>query len=172
VQSGSYRNGHRDTEVTEKESCLERDAKSRMSDAEQFVKPEVRSAICRRGGYPEQDLTEQIIGCGIRVHRALGPGYLEAIYENAFAHGLAKEGLAFDRQRVVKVFYDGIEVGEHRIDIVVEGRVVLELKSVETLHPKHVAQIISTLRAAGVKVGLLINFNEARLVDGIKRVVL
>ncbi|MHC4716546.1 MAG: GxxExxY protein [Planctomycetota bacterium] len=122
--------------------------------------------------YPEKDLTEKIIGCAIKVHRALGPGYLEAIYENALAIELTGNGLRVDRQRVVKVLYEGVEVGEHRIDLVVEGRVVLELKSVESLNQKHTAQIISTLRASGVRVGLLINFNEARLADGIRRVVL
>ncbi len=122
--------------------------------------------------YPEKDLTERIIGCAIKVHRALGPGYLEVIYENALAFELSRCGLGVDRQRVVKVLYEGVEVGEHRIDLVVEGRVVLELKAVERLNDKHAAQVISTLRASGLKVGLLINFNEARLVDGVRRVVL
>jgi len=122
--------------------------------------------------YPEKELTEKIIGCAIRVHRELGPGYLEGIYENALSHELAKQGLRFERQRVVKVFYDGFEVGEHRIDMLVEGRVVLELKSVEVLSDKHVAQTISTLKAIGARVALLINFDESKVVDGIRRVVL
>ncbi len=121
--------------------------------------------------YPEKELTQRIIGCAIEVHRALGPGYLEAIYENALAHELTKQGLRFERQRVVKVYYDDVEVGEHRLDLLVENKVVLELKSVDGLAPKHTAQIISTLKAVGAKVGLLINFDEARVVDGIKRVV-
>ncbi len=122
--------------------------------------------------YPEKGLTEKIIGCAISVHRELGAGYLEAIYENALGHELRKQGLNFERQRVAKVFYDGVPVGEHRLDILVEGKVVVELKSVEMLSQKHVAQVISSLKAIGAAIGLLINFNEARLVDGIRRVVL
>lgn len=121
--------------------------------------------------YPEKVLTQKIIGCAINVHRELGPGYLESIYENALGHEFAKQGLNFEAQRVVKVFYDGVEVGLHRIDLLVEGKVVLELKSVDALTQKHVAQMISTLKAVGAKVGLLMNFNESRLVDGIRRVV-
>ncbi len=122
--------------------------------------------------YPEKELTEKIIGCAITVHRELGPGYLESIYENALSHELMKQGLAFERQRVVRVFYDGIQVGEHRLDLFVEGRVVVELKSVDTLTQKHLAQTISSLKAVGANVGLLMNFDEAKLVDGIRRVVL
>ena len=121
--------------------------------------------------YPQKELTEKIIGCAINVHRVLGPGYLESIYENSLASELSKQGLSFERQHVIKVFYDGVEVGQHRLDVLVEGKVVVELKSVEVLTDRHVAQVISTLKAVGVKVGLLINFNESRLVDGIRRVV-
>ncbi len=122
--------------------------------------------------YPERDLTEKIIARAIVVHRTLGPGFLEAIYENALSHELRKSGLGVERQKVVRIMYDGIDVGEHRADLLVEGKVVVELKSVDAISSKHVAQTISTLKALGVKVGLLINFDEARLVDGVKRVVL
>jgi GxxExxY protein len=133
---------------------------------------EVTPAADVPGDYPEKDLTRAIIGCAIEVHRRLGPGYLEAIYEVALAHELTKKGLACQRQRVVNVLYDGVVVGEHRIDIVVEDKVVLELKSVEQLTAKHVAQTISTLKAAGLRVALLLNFDEAKLVDGVRRVIL
>ncbi|MCD4699028.1 MAG: GxxExxY protein [Phycisphaerae bacterium] len=122
--------------------------------------------------YPEKELTEKIIGCAISVHRELGPGYLEILYERALAHEFKKQGLKFQQQRSAKVFYDGVEIGEHRIDLFVEEKVVVELKSVERLTSKHVAQVISTLKAVGVEVGLLINFDESRVVDGIQRVVL
>jgi len=122
--------------------------------------------------YPEKELTEKIIGCAIAVHRALGPGYLESIYERALAWELRKQGHGFQRQHVAKVYYDGVEVGEHRADLLVEGRVVVELKSVEVVTQKHLAQVLSTMKCVGVKVGLLINFDEARVVDGIRRVVL
>ena len=121
--------------------------------------------------YPEKALTERIIGCAIAVHRELGPGYLEVIYERALAHEFIKQGVRSERQRIAKVFYDGVEVGEHRIDLFVEGKVVVELKSVDEISQRHVAQVISTLKAVGATVGLLINFDQARLVDGVKRVV-
>ncbi len=127
---------------------------------------------CPDEKYPEKELTERIIGCAIRVHRELGAGYLEAIYENALVHEFVKEEIAFERQRTAKVYYDGVQVGEHRFDLFVESKVVVELKSVEMLTEKHLAQMISTLKTVGAKVGLLMNFDEAKLVDGIRRVVL
>ena len=122
--------------------------------------------------YPEKELTEKIIGCAISVHRELGPGYLEILYERVLAHEFKKQGLEFQQQRSAKVFYDGVEIGEHGIDLFVEEKVVVELKSVERLTSRHVAQVISTLKAVGAEVGLLINFDESRVVDGIQRVVL
>lgn len=122
----------------------------------------VRGIAFSADQYPEKALTEKIIGCAINVHRELGPGYLESIYENALAHEFAKQGLNFETQRRVKVFYDSVEVGVHPVDVLVEG---------DALTQKHVAQMISTLKAVGTKAGLLINFDETRLVDGIRRVV-
>jgi GxxExxY protein len=122
--------------------------------------------------HPEKELTRRIIGCAVAVHKTLGPGYLEVVYENALAQELQEQGLKFERQKVVKVLYHGREVGEHRIDLLVEGKVVVELKSVEDLAKKHVAQVISTLKAADARVALLMNFNEAKMVDGVRRVVL
>lgn len=122
--------------------------------------------------FPHQELSRKIIGCAIQVHKVLGPGYLESIYENALLYELAKQGMQVQRQVVAEVLYDGQVVGEHRADLLVEGQVVLELKCVESLTSKHVAQVISTLKAVAVKVGLLINFNEAIVTQGIQRVVL
>ena len=122
--------------------------------------------------YPDSEITERIIACAIAVHRALGPGFLEMIYERAMAHEMRKRGLAFEEQKPVQVRYDGVAVGEHRADFLVEGKVIVELKSAEALVPKHTAQVISTLKAFGVGVGLLINFNEAKVTDGVRRVVL
>ncbi len=124
------------------------------------------------GDYPEAELTGKIIGCAIAVHRTLGPGFLEAMYEKALALELAKQALAFVQQHTVGVYYQGAEIGQHRIDLFVAGKVVVELKCVDAIDAKHVAQVISTLKAARVQVGLLINFNEARLIDGVRRVVL
>jgi GxxExxY protein len=136
------------------------------------VGAEVSRADSDLSEFPHKELTRKIIGCAIKVHRELGPGYLESIYENALVHELTKQGLGLVRQRTVRVVYDGIDVGEHRIDILVEGAVVVELKSVDTLTSKHTAQLISTLKAVKAPVGLLVNFDEARLIDGIRRVVL
>ncbi len=121
--------------------------------------------------YRHKELSERIIGCAIAVHRELGPGYLEAIYENALAHELGKQGIAFRRQQAFEVYYDAVKVREHRVDLLVEDAVVVELKSVEAVLPVHTAQAISTLKAARIKVGLLVSFNQSRLVDGIRRVV-
>ncbi len=121
--------------------------------------------------YPHKDLTERIIGCAINVHRDLGPGSLESIYENALAHELGKAGLQVERQVATDITYDGIVCGQHRLDLLVDGQVIVELKHVDGLHDKHLAQVISTLKAFGIPVGLLINFNEAKLVNGIRRVV-
>ena len=120
---------------------------------------------------PERELTQRIIGCAIEVHKTLGPGFKEGIYENAMIHELTRQGLAVNNQRVIQVFYKGTRVGWHRIDLVVEEKVIIELKHVETILKKHMAQTISTLKAAGLRVGLLINFNETRLMDGLRRVV-
>lgn len=119
-----------------------------------------------------EDLAFKIIGCAIEVHRVIGPGYLESVYENALAVELARQGLSFERQVAVSVEYKGVDVGAGRIDILVEGRVVLELKSIEQFAPIHQAQVISYLKATGLKLGLLINFNTEVLKDGIRRIVL
>lgn len=122
--------------------------------------------------YPCQELTATVIGCAMTVHRELGPGFVESVYENALSHELAKQQLPFTRQGVVPVRYDGKVVGEHRYDLLVDDQVLVELKSVDRLGPVHTAQVLSTLKAVGVKVGLLLNFNDAVLKNGVKRVVL
>jgi len=122
--------------------------------------------------YPHQELTERIIGCAIKVHRALKAGFVEGIYENALTHELTLAGLKVARQVKYPVFYENKLVGEHRADMVVQDTVVIELKAVSELAPQHVAQIMSTLMAAKKEVGLLLNFHESRLVDGLRRVVL
>jgi len=133
---------------------------------------EVRGAERSRREYPHKDVTERIIGCAIAVHRELRAGYVEAVYENALAHELNKQGIGVERQKVLVVHYDGVPVGEHRADLLVEGKTVVELKAVSEFTDQHMAQIMSTMRAASVRVGLLINFAAARLVDGVKRVVM
>jgi GxxExxY protein len=115
-------------------------------------------------------LTEKIIGCAIEVHRTLGPGLLESTYEQCLAHELALNAIPFRLQVPVPVEYKGVhlECG-YRIDILIDGQVVLELKSVENLARIHEAQLLTYMRLAKLETGLLINFNVSRLVDGIKR---
>lgn len=121
--------------------------------------------------YPHKELTERIIGCAIKVHRARKAGFLESIYENALTCELRQSGLKAHQQVVYPVYYEGQMVGEHRADMVVEDTVILELKAVSELGPQHVAHVMSTLLAANKTLGLLMNFHEARLVDGLRRVV-
>lgn len=118
------------------------------------------------------DLSGRILGAAIEVHRHLGPGLVETVYEVALEHELRLRGLAVDRQMPIAVQYKDIQIGGQRLDMLVEGKVVVELKSVESLAPIHEAQLLSYLKAAGLRLGLLINFNGPRLVDGVRRFVL
>ena len=117
-------------------------------------------------------LTHEVIGAAIEVHRTLGPGYLESVYEEALAIELELRKIPFTRQVVIAVDYKGHSVGESRLDFLVGGQLVTELKAVEALAPIHSAQVISYLKTTGHPLGLLINFNVCFLKDGVKRVVL
>lgn len=123
--------------------------------------------------YYHSELTQKIIGAAIEIHRELGPGLLESIYESCMGHELRLNGLGFERQVIIPATYKGFRVeGSQRVDPIVEKSVVVELKVVEKINPVHEAQILTYLRLTGIKVGLLINFNEAVLKDGIRRMVL
>ena len=113
-------------------------------------------------------ITEKIIGCAISVHKQLGPGLLESIYESALNIELNKSGLELERQKRIDVRYDGIIIGEHRLDLLVENKVVVELKSVERFDSVFQAQLLSYLKLGGYPIGLLINFNSRMLKNGIK----
>ena len=119
-----------------------------------------------------EELTERIIACAVEVHRQLGPGLLEAAYEAAMCVEFDSGGLSYQRQVVFPVYYKGRVIGEYRIDLMVDDKVVVEIKSVERFDPVFEAQILTYLRVTGKKVGLLINFNRRLLKDGIKRFVL
>lgn len=119
-----------------------------------------------------KNLTEQIIGAGIEVHRELGPGFLESVYEQAMQVELDMRKLRFVAQAPINVRYKGRPVGESRLDLLVEETVVVELKAVDQLAPIHTAQLISSLRATGCRVGLLMNFGAPTLKEGLKRIVL
>jgi GxxExxY protein len=118
------------------------------------------------------DLTPEIIGAAIRVHRKLGPGLLESAYEACLAHEIGKIGFRVERQKAVPLIYESVKLEcGFRADLVVEGRVALELKCKEALHPVDEAQLLSHLRLLNVPVGLLINFHVLLLKDGIRRLV-
>jgi len=119
------------------------------------------------------ELTHQIIGAAIEVHRLLGPGLLESAYEECLAHELTLRNIKYRRQVPVPVVYKGIKLEcGYRMDIVVEERVVLELKSIESIAPVHEATVLTYLRLSDNRLGLLINFNVSILKDGVRRFVL
>jgi GxxExxY protein len=120
----------------------------------------------------ESELTEKIIGCAMDVHRELGPGLLESIYEAALCIELKARGIHYDRQKALPVMYKGELLGEFRVDLLAEDTVVLEIKSVERHDPLFEAQLLSYLKLGGYHVGLLINFNSSLLKTGIRRMVL
>jgi len=116
-------------------------------------------------------LIKSIIGASIDVHRELGPGYLEKVYEQALSLELRHRGLAHATQVPVAVNYKGVKTHGQVLDMVVEEKIIVELKSVETLLPTHEAQILSYLKSTGLQAGLLINFKEQLVKDGIRRFV-
>ena len=122
------------------------------------------------GNLIDKELTDQILNAAVEVHKVLGPGYLESIYQKALTSELKQRGLSIEEQKEITVTFKGAEVGKHRLDIVVESKVVLELKVVTAFDDIHTAQIISYLKATGFRVGLLLNFAKETL--KIKRIVL
>ena len=116
------------------------------------------------------ELTERIIGAAIEVHRELGPGLLESIYEEALCYEFELQGIEYERQVPADIIYKGRVIKGQRLDLLVEKVVVVEVKSLSRLPEVAVAQTISYLKATNLKRGLIINFGEKRLVDGIKRV--
>jgi GxxExxY protein len=119
------------------------------------------------------ELTDRVIGLAITVHRHTGRGLLESVYEQCLCHELEQAGVPFARQVVVPVVYRGRRIGEgFRADIIVDETVIVEIKAIATILPAHEAQLNTYLRMSGLRIGLLMNFNESRLVDGLHRLVL
>ena len=112
--------------------------------------------------YRHAELTKRFIGAAIEVHRQLGPGFLESICEEAFSRELDKSGLAYERQVPIKILYDDEQIGMHRLDLIIDQKVVVELKAVKQLEDVHLATCLSYLKASNLYVGLLINFAEAK----------
>jgi len=117
-------------------------------------------------------ITNTVIGAAIAVHRALGPGYFESVYENALVIEFLKRGIHFQRQVTFPVLYDGQTVGEGKLDFLIEKKVIVELKAVEALNSLHSAQVISYLKTTKCRLALIINFNVRKLVDGVRRIAL
>jgi len=120
----------------------------------------------------EDKLSKEIIGAAIEVHRNLGPGLLESAYEECLCRELSICGIAFERQKSLAVSYKGVKLDcGYRLDIVVGGLIILELKAVDQVEPIHEAQLLTYLKLSNLKLGILINFNVPILRDGIKRIV-
>lgn len=120
----------------------------------------------------ENDISKIIVDCCFKIHKQLGSGLLESVYEEILSYELLKCGLKIERQKGIPVVYDDLkmELG-FRADIIVENKIIIELKSIEAIAPVHSKQLLTYLKLTGLKLGLLINFNEALLKDGIKRIV-
>jgi GxxExxY protein len=110
-----------------------------------------------------EELTEQIIGCAMKVHRTLGPGYLESVYQNALAHELRKARLQVECEQRLKVSYDGIIVGDFVADMLINGCVIIENKAIHSLLVAHEVQLVNYLTTTGIEVGLLLNFGAQSL---------
>ena len=121
---------------------------------------------------PHDALTKKIIGAAIQVHRALGPGLLESSYETCLIYELLQEGLKVERQKAIPIRYKDINLDcGYRLDLLVEEKIILEIKSVNELAKVHEAQLVTYLRLSGCQVGLLINFNVRILRQGIRRII-
>ena len=120
----------------------------------------------------ENEIGTLIVDCAVHLHRGLGPGLLETVYEVTLARQLEKRGLSVQRQVRVSIEYEGQRFDEgFRDDLIVEGKVIVELKSVEKVHPAHKKQLLTYLRLTGMKLGYLLNFGEALMKDGITRII-
>ena len=117
-------------------------------------------------------VTGLVIGCAIEVHKALGPGLKERTYQDAFCHALSRQNIKYHAKLANKVYFEGKLVVTYEPDVIVEGTVVVEIKSVARLVPVFTSQLVSYLKVTGLRVGLLLNFNCPKMVHGIKRIVL
>jgi GxxExxY protein len=119
----------------------------------------------------DEQLAKQIIGAAIEVHRELGPGFIEFIYEQAMLYELSSAGIVVEKQKKILIPYKRVRLAGQRLDLIVGGRIILELKTVEQFAPIHSAQILSYLKATGLRLGLLINFKGSTIKGNVKRVV-
>jgi GxxExxY protein len=135
-----------------------------------------RNNVQTRGGHepiPEttENVVRNVIAAAIAVHRALGPGFIEPVYHRALRVELRLRNLPFETEKPISIRYRGEPLCDHRLDLVADGAVVVEIKAVRKVRPVHQAQLLSYMKASGYRVGLLMNFNVPRLVDGLQRFV-
>ena len=135
------------------------------------------AADARNARLPEPDegldrLASETLGACVEVHRELGPGFLESTYEAALCVELERRGIRFERQVPIRLVYKEQVIGRHQIDLIVADRLVVELKAIEALAPIHAAQVRSYLKATRLTLGLLVNFNSALLLRGVRRIIL
>jgi GxxExxY protein len=123
----------------------------------------------KKDKYHFEELSNIVIGAAIKVHKELGPGFLESIYEEALKILLTENNISFEKQKEIKITFHGSEIGVHRLDLLIENQIILELKAVKELLDIHMAQLRSYLQATGLKTGLLINFARPKI--QIKRIV-
>ena len=120
-----------------------------------------------------EEITGPVIGAAIEVHRTLGPGLLESVYEKCLCHELVCRGIEFEKQVLLPVTYKGYSLDcDLRMDILLPSKLIIEVKSVDSLHPIHEAQLLTYMKLSGISLGLLINFNVLVLKDGLKRLIL
>ena len=120
----------------------------------------------------ENEISHTVIGVAIELHKKLGPGLLESVYENTFAYDLREAGLQVDQQMPIPLIYKEVKMDcGYRLDLLVNKKVIIEIKSIETVAPVHFAQVLTYLKLSEIKLGLLINFNTAVLKDGLHRIV-
>ncbi|MFM2048479.1 MAG: hypothetical protein RI955_1027 [Bacteroidota bacterium] len=120
----------------------------------------------------EELLAKEIVDIAYKIHKQMGSGLLESIYEKCFCHELEKRGIKYERQKAVTIYYDGVELEDGlRLDILVNDEIIIELKAQENYHPIWSAQLISYLKLADVRLGFLINFHVPLIKDGIKRII-
>ena len=117
-----------------------------------------------------KELSYRIVGCAQKVHSTLGPGYPESIYHKALCHEMAQAKVPFESEKLIQIYYNGVLCGEFRLDLLVDAKVVVELKALDGLNDQHLAQTISYLKATGLKLAILINFGQKSL--EVRRVVL
>lgn len=120
----------------------------------------------------ENDLSAVIVDCCLKIHKKLGPGLLESVYEEILCYELLESDLSFTRQTIIPVYYNELILDQgFRADIIVEQKIIIEIKSIEHVAPVHKKQLLTYLKLTGLKLGLLVNFNEVLIRDGITRIV-